>query len=155
MTSSRVGQRCWQKNYRTPMARIAAILGLLVLVLLPGADARAETLTGTKAQKSPQADVLLAYEHALLSQGIDAASRYMTPERLAYMKEVLKQFGEQGFKEFQARQRQLTPEGEARRRQIEKIVVNGNTAVLNARTGPNVVDEVRLAKTVEGWKIAR
>jgi hypothetical protein len=144
-----------QEDRRMNMGRLAAVIGILVLTLLGGANARGQTLTGPAAQKSPQADVLLAYEHALLARGIEAAGRYMTPERLASMNAMLAQFGEQGFKEFQSRQRQIGAQGEARRRQIEKIVVTGNTAVLTARTGPNVVDEVPLTNTAEGWKIAK
>lgn len=114
------------------------------------------TLTGAEAQKSAQADVFLAYEQALLSGGIDAASKYMTPGRLADMKDMVKQFGEDGFKEFQARQRQETPQGEARRKQIQKVMVDGDSAVLEAQTKQKgILDEVRLVKTKDGWKIGK
>ena len=117
--------------------------------------AGSNTLTGEQARKSPQAEVFLAYEKALLWQGIDAAGAYMTAERLAGMKAQVKQFGEDGFKQMQAERRKSTPQGEARRKQIEKVVVDGDKAVLEARDGPNSVDEVRLAKTKDGWKIAK
>ena len=119
-----------------------------------GASGKMQTLSGAQAQKSPQAEVFLVYEKALLTQGIEAAGVYMTPERLADMKDSLKQFGEAGFKEFQTMRLKTTPQGEARRRQIEKVVVDGDNAVLEARSGPNDVDEVRLVKLKNGWKIA-
>lgn len=112
-----------------------------------------KTLTGAQAQKSPQADVFLAYEKALLWQGIEAAGPYMTPERLAGMKAQLKQFGADGFKQMQTERRKSTPQGEARRKQIEKVVVDGDKAVLTVRNGPNDVDEAPLEKTKDGWKI--
>ena len=68
---------------------------------------------------------------------------------------MVTRYGEAGLQEFQTRQRQSTPQGDARRRQIERVVVTGDKAVLTARTGPNLVDEVRLAKTANGWKIAK
>jgi hypothetical protein len=119
-----------------------------------GASGKMQTLTGAQAQKSPQAEVFLAYEKALLGEGIDAAGAHMTAERLAGMKDQIKQFGAEGFKQMQTERRKSTPQGEARRKQIEKVVVDGDNAVLNARDGPNSVDEVRLAKTKDGWKIA-
>ena len=119
------------------------------------ASSGSNTLTGEQARKSPQAEVFLAYEKALLWQGIDAAGAYMTAERLAGMKAQVKQFGEDGFKQMQAERRKSTPQGEARRKQIEKVVVDGDSAVLEARSGPNAVDVARLVKTKDGWKIAK
>jgi hypothetical protein len=118
-------------------------------------DAKTKTLSAAQAQKSPQADVFLAYEKALVWEGIDAASAYMTPEKLADMKGMVQQFGEDGFKDFQARMRETVPKGEERRKTIEKLEVDGDKAVLEARSGPHAVDVVRLAKTKDGWKIAR
>lgn len=114
-----------------------------------------QTLRGAQAQKSPQAEVFLAYEKALLWQGLDAASTYMTPEKLADMRSMIEQFSADGFKEFQTRRRASTPRGEARRRQIEKVVVEGDSAVLEARSGPHDVAVARLAKTKDGWKIEK
>jgi len=114
-----------------------------------------ETLTGAKAQKSPQAAVFLAYEKALIWDGIEATATYTTAERLENMKSQLKQFGDDGFKQMQAERRKSTPQGEARRKQIEKVVVDGNKAVLTARDNPNVVEEAPLEMTKEGWKIAK
>jgi hypothetical protein len=135
--------------------RRAALIGVFASVLLRGAGAPAQTLTGVAAQNSPQAAVLLAYEKAFLRQGIEAAAPYMTAERLADLQAMLKKYGEASFRDFQTRQRQSTPQGDARRRQIEKIVVTSDNAVLTARTGPNVVDEIRLTKTANGWKVAK
>ena len=119
------------------------------------AGAGSNTLTGEQARKSPQAEVFLAYEKALLWQGIDAAGAYMTAERLAGMKAQVKQFGEDGFKQMQAERRKSTPQGEARRKQIEKVVVDGDSAVLEARSGPNDVDVARLVKMKDGWMIGK
>ncbi|HUG35807.1 MAG TPA: nuclear transport factor 2 family protein [Candidatus Limnocylindrales bacterium] len=140
------------------MRMLAAALGILLGALTMSAEAQKpapKTLTGVQAQKSPQADVFLAYEEALLSKGIDAAGVHMTPERLADMKEQLKQGGEAGFKEFQAKQRESVAKGEARRKQIEKVIVDGDTATLEARSSPAFVDEVRMVKTKDGWKIGK
>lgn len=114
-----------------------------------------ETLTGAKAQNSPQAAVFLAYEKALHWDGIEAAAAHMTAERLANMRAQLKQFGEDGFKQMQTERRKSTPQGEARRKQIEKLVVDGNKAVLTIRDSPNVVSEAPLEMTKDGWKIAK
>jgi predicted ester cyclase len=113
------------------------------------------TLAGARAQKSPQADLFLAYEKALIWQGMDEASPYMTPEKLADMRGMLQQFGADGFKEFQTRMRETVPQGEARRRTIEKLTVDGDTAVLEARSGPHAVDVARMVKTKDGWKITK
>jgi len=77
----------------------------------------------------------------------------MTPQRLASMKDQLKQFGAEGFKQMQIERRKSTAQGETRRKQIEKVVVDGDTAVLEVRNGPNDVDQVPLAKTNDGWKV--
>ena len=114
-----------------------------------------ETLTGAKAQNSPQAAVFLAYEKALIWDGVEAAAAYMTAERLANMRAQLKQFGEDGFKQMQTERRKSTLQGEARRKQIEKVVVDSNKAVLTVRDSPNVVEEPPLEMTKDGWKIAK
>lgn len=114
-----------------------------------------ETLTGAKAKNAPQVAVFLAYEKALIWDGIEAAAAYMTAERLESMRAQLKQFGEDGFKQMQTERRKVTPQGEARRKQIEKVVVDGNRAVLTVRDSPNVVEEAPLEMTKDGWKIAK
>ena len=115
-----------------------------------GSTGKMQTLSGAQAQKSPQAEVFLAYEKALLWQGIDAAGAYMTPEKLVEMKADIKQMGADGFKEFQTKRRESTPQGDARRKQIENLVVDGDYAVLETKT-----DEARLVKTKDGWKVAQ
>jgi hypothetical protein len=132
--------------------RLFAVLAAFALAVGAG---HAQTLTGAQAQKSPQAEVFLAYEKALLWEGIDAAGAHMTAERLAGMQDMIKQSGADGFKQMQAERRKSTAQGEARRKQIEKVVVDGDKAVLEARDGPNSVDVARLAKTKDGWKIAK
>ena len=120
-----------------------------------GSSGKMQTLIGAQAQKSPQAEVFLACEKALLWEGINAAGAHMTPERLAGMQGMLKQFGGDGFKQMQTERRKSTPQGEARRKQIEKVVVDGDNAVLEARPhGEKYTEVMRLAKTKDGWKIA-
>ena len=134
------------------MKRIIPVFTVLAAIALALPASHAQILTGAPAQKSPQAEVFLAYSKALIGQGIDAASAYMTPEKLAEMKGMLKQFGEEGFREFQAKMRN-EPQGEARRKQIEKVEVKGDHAVLEARDGPGVVSVAHLVRTKDGWKI--
>jgi len=130
---------------------LSLFLGALSMPVGGQTGTGTKTLTSVQAQKSPQADVFLAYERALLSQGIDAAAAHMTPERLKAMRDMLKQYGDE-FKQVLA-ERRKGPQGEARRKQIEKVVVDGDSAVLEVRNGPNDVDLVPLAKTKDGWKV--
>lgn len=115
--------------------------------------AESTTLTGAMAQHSPQAEVFLQFEEALLDHGIDATAPYVTPARMAQMKSDMAQFGADGFREFQQQMRAATPRGDARRAQIETLIITGNKAVLSARSGPNMVDEVHLTKVGNDWKI--
>ena len=133
-----------------PVIRVFAVLAAIALAV---SASHAQTLTGAQAQKSPQADVILAFEKALNWQGIDAAGAYATPEKLAEMRVQIKQLGADSFKQMQAEMRKATPQGEARRKQIEKVVVDGDNAVLTLREGPNVATVARLAKTKDGWKV--
>ena len=94
----------------------------------------------------------MAYEKALIGNGIDAASVYMTPKKLSDMREMQQTFGEAAFQEFRNRMRAAAT-GEARRKQIEKVVLQGDRATLTARTGPNFVDEVHFVRTKGDWKI--
>ena len=129
--------------------RVFAILAVLALAV---PASHAQTLTGAQAQKSPQAEVFLAYEKGLIAQGIDGARPHMTPEKLEDLKSMVKHFGEEGFKQFRDKMR-AGAQGEARRKQIEKVEVKGDYAVLEARDSPNVVTEQHLVKTKDGWKV--
>lgn len=133
----------------------AAALSMIVLALAPAlvTNANAQTLTGVQAQISPQADLMLAYERTLIFDGVDAASKYMTPKRLEDMRAMIKQFGDGGFKDFQATMKNA-PSGEARRQQIEKLDIKGDRALLTARSAPGVTDEIPLRRMPDGWKIA-
>lgn len=113
---------------------------------------KVQKLTAEQARKSPQADVFLAFEKALLTEGIDAAGAHMTPERLSNNKEMLKKNGEAGFKAFQEKRLKTTPLGEARRKQIERLEVEGDYAYLIVQDGQDT-DRIPLAKVKEGWKI--
>jgi hypothetical protein len=119
-----------------------------------GSTGKVEIIKDAEARKSPQADVFVAFEQALVEQGIDAAGAFMTPERLAAMKATMQRLGEASFKEFQAQRKASRPLGEARRQQIERVDVDGDLAEIGARTGPDSLDTALLIKTKDGWKIA-
>ncbi|MBE2260463.1 MAG: hypothetical protein H6942_03710 [Candidatus Accumulibacter sp.] len=133
-----------------PMIRVFAIL-LAAVLLLPAAYA--QTLTGAQAQKSPQADAFLAYEKALIAGGLDGARPYMTAAKVDDLQGMAKAFGDDGFKQFLDRMRSGA-QGEARRKQIEKVEVKGDQAVLEARDGPHTLTVQYLAKTGDGWKVS-
>jgi hypothetical protein len=118
-----------------------------------GGTGKSQTLTGAQAQTSPQADAFLAFEKALLTEGIDPAGPHMTPERLASYKEMLKKSGEAAFKDFQARRLKTTPVGDPRRKQIERLIVDGDYAFLIVQDGPKDTDRIPLAKIGSGWKV--
>jgi hypothetical protein len=132
------------------MIRLFALLAALALVV-PGSHA--QTLVGAQAQRSPQADAFLAYEKALLAGGLDAARPYMTPAKVDDLQGMAKAFGDDGFKQFLDRMRSGA-QGEARRKQIEKVEVSGDYAVLEARDDPHTVTVQHLAKTADGWKVS-
>jgi hypothetical protein len=119
-----------------------------------GSSGKLQTLTGAQAQKSPQAEVFLAYEKAFFLQGTDAVSAYMTPERLDVLRDYIKQRGAEAVKKELDAMGKVVPQGEARRKQIEEVVVDGDNAVLKVRSKPTWVQEFRLAKINDGWKIA-
>lgn len=131
------------------MIRACAIL---VLFLFANSVSYAQTLTAGQAQKSAQADAFLAYEKALIAGGLDEARPYMTPEKLEELNGMRKSFGEDGFKQFLDRMRSGARDM-ARRKQIEKVEVKGDYAVLEARDGPHSVTVQYLAKTKDGWKV--
>ena len=132
--------------------RTIPVFAVLAAIALALPLSHAQALTGAQAQKSPQAEVFLAYEKALIAQGMDGARPYITPEKLEDLKSMVKHFGEEGFKQFQDKMRSGA-QGEARRKQIEKVEVKGDYAVLEARDSPNVVTEQHLVKTKDGWKV--
>lgn len=135
------------------MKTMLRVLALFAAILLSVPTSHAQTLTGARAQKSPQADAFLAYEKALLAGGLDAARPFMTPEKLDDLNSMLKNWGEDGFQQFLARMRSGA-QGEARRKQIDKVEVKGDSAVLEARDSPNAVTVQHLAKTADGWKVS-
>ena len=112
----------------------------------------AQTLTGAQAQKSPQAEAFLAYEKALIAGGLDGARPHMTPEKVADLQSMVQAFGDEGFKQFLEKMR-AGAQGEARRKQIEKVDVKGDYAVLEARDSPNAVTVQHLVRTKDGWKV--
>lgn len=132
------------------MIRVFAILAAIAVFAPAG---HTQTLTGAQARKSPQADAFLAYERALIAGGLDAARPYMTAEKVDDLQGMAKAFGDDGFKQFLDRMRSGA-QGEARRKQIEKVEVKGDYAVLEARDGPNAVTVQHLARTADGWKVS-
>ena len=131
------------------MLRVFAVLALIALAV---PASHAQTITGAQAQKSPQADAFLAYETALIAGGLNTARQYMTPEKLEELNSMVKNWGEEGFQQFLGRMRSGA-QGEARRKQIEKVDVKGDYALLEARDSPNVVTVQHLARTRDGWKV--
>jgi hypothetical protein len=131
--------------------RVCAFLAAIALAVTAS---HAQTITGAQAQKSPQAEAFLAYEKALIAGGLDTASPHMTPEKLDEMKGMVKQYGEDSFKQF-LNQMRGGAQGEARRKQIEKVETKGEHAVLKMRERPSdaAVSVVPLARTKDGWKV--
>ncbi|WP_292610203.1 hypothetical protein [Nitrobacter sp. 62-13] len=120
--------------------------------ILVATTAGPQTLTGKATRKSPQADALLAYEHALIEGGLKAAIPYMTSEKLTDLKGMAEAFGEDGFNEFLDRMRGGA-QGEAQRKQIMSVAIDGDHAVLEVRDKANTVPEQHLDRTKDGWKV--
>ena len=132
---------------------IFPLAGALSPATLLAAETGPQTLVGATALFSPQAEVMLQFEKAMIEVSIEAAGAYTTPGKLENLRLMMKDMGEAGYKKFQAEMKNL-PRGDVRRAQIEKIVVNGARAVLTARSGPNEVDEIPLLLTPSGWKVS-
>ena len=134
------------------MIRAAFVSAALLAVILGVPASHAQTLTGAQAQKSPQAEAFLAYEKGLLASGMDGARPHMTAEKVADLQSMVRAFGDEGFKQFLDKMRSGA-QGEARRKQIEKVELKGDYAVLEARDSPSVVTVQHLVKTPDGWKV--
>ena len=119
-----------------------------------GSTGTVRRITGAEAQRSSQAEVFIAFEKALVEQGLDAAGAYMTPERLADMRARIKRGGEASFRDFLEQWRASKPTGEARRKQIWRVDVDGDYAEVGAQTGLNTEDTAVLVNIKGGWKIA-
>ena len=141
-------------------------LGLLAAPLIAGALARSaraqpgkagatQTLKGAAAQKSAQADAFIAYENALIDGGLEAAAKFAAPSKVQENQEMVKAFGVEGFKQMQAAKRAARVAPAARRKQIEKVEITGDYAVLEAKTDrKGVLDVAGFEKTAAGWKVA-
>ena len=140
-------------------------LGLLAAPLIAGAlalpvraqpgKAATQTLKGAAAQKSAQADAFIAYENALIDGGLEAAAKFAAPSKVQENQEMVKAFGIEGFKQMQAAKRAARVTPEARRKQIEKVEINGDYAYLEAKTAQKgVLDVAGFEKTAAGWKVA-
>lgn len=121
---------------------------------LEGTTGSLRTIIGAAAQHTPQADVFIAFEQALVDGGLDAAGAYLTTAKLADMRARLERLGEASFRDFQMRQRASMPTGEARRRQIERVDIDGDDARVVARNAPDRVHTALLVKIADEWKIA-
>ncbi len=119
-----------------------------------GSTGAVRTIIGAEARNSPQAGVFVAFEQTLVEKGLDAAGVYLTPEKLAEMRARIRRAGAVGFDEFQARRRASTPLGEARRKQVERVDIDGDYARLRAGTGLHNLHTALLLRTKDGWKIA-
>ena len=133
------------------MKKSIRVLAAVALAAMAAA-AHAQALSGAQAQKSPQAEAFLAYEKALIAGGLEAAGAHMTPAKMDDLKGMAKMFGDDGFKQFLDRMRSGA-QGEARRKQIFKVEVKGEHAVLEARDSPNAVTVQHLGKSKDGWKV--
>ena len=117
--------------------------------------ASAQTLTGAAAQKSPQADVFIAYENALHRR---------RPRRRRQARGAVQGEGEPGDAEGLRRARLQADAGreakarvppEQRRKQIQKVEVKGDYAYLEAESErKGVLDVAGFEKTADGWKVA-
>ena len=117
--------------------------------------ASAQTLSGAAAQKSPQADVFLLYENALIDGGLDAAAKHAAPSKVKENQEMLKAFGRHGFEQMRAEKRKARLPPEQRRQQIRKVEVTGDYAYLEAESErKGVLDVAGFEKTADGWKVA-
>jgi len=119
-----------------------------------GSTGTVRRITGAEAQRSPQAEVFIAFEQALVEKGLDVAGTYMTPEKLADTRARIKRLGEASFTEFLAQRRASKPRGDARRKQIWRVDIDGDYAEVGAKTGPDIEDTAVLVRTKDGWKVA-
>ena len=143
------------RNVSEVRRRVVALLVFSAMSAgVPGA-AKAQTLTGAAAQKSPQADVFLLYENALMDGGLDAAAKHLAPSKMKEFQEMLKAFGASGFEQMRAEKKRTRLPPEQRRKQIVKVEVKGDYAYLEAETDrKGVLDISGFEKTADGWKVA-
>ena len=128
---------------------------LVVSLMAANGPATAQTLTGAAAQKSPQADVFLLYENALIDSGLEAAAKHAAPSKVKENQEMLKAFGADGFRQMQAAKKAARLPEAQRRKQITKVEVKGDYATLEAESErKGVLDVAGFEKTAEGWKVA-
>ena len=104
-------------------SRCRVVAVLLASALSGGVPtvATAQTLAGAAAQKSPQADVFLLYENALIDGGLDAAAKHAAPSKVKENQEMLKAFGADGFRQMQAAKKAARLPEAQRRKQITKV----------------------------------
>ena len=143
------------RTVSAPRRRVVALLLASAMSAGLPAAAQAETLTGAAAQKSPQADVFLLYENALIDGGLDAAAKHAAPSKVKENQEMLKAFGADGFKQMQAAKKAASLPEAQRRAQIKKVEVKGDYAYLEAESErKGVLDVAGFEKTADGWKVA-
>ena len=143
---------------RTVLHARRRLVALVLVSAMSGGlplSASAQTLTGAAAQKSPQADVFLLYENALIDGGLDAAAKHAAPSKVKENQEMLKAFGADDFKQMQAAKKAARLPEAQRRKQITKVEVKGDYAYLEAESErKGVLDVAGFEKTADGWKVA-
>jgi len=137
---------------KSVMRTVLQVFMAAAVLMVVQAAAQAEMLKGAKAQASPQADAFLAYETALQKGGLEVAEPYMTPAKVQDLQAMKAAFGEDGFQEFLRRMKQGA-QGEARRKQILSVDIQGTHAVLEARDDPHTLTVQHLDNTADGWKV--
>jgi hypothetical protein len=118
---------------------------------ISGASENPKELTGAEAQKSPQADAYLAWVQAV-PKGLDALTPLMTPQRIAEMKQAVEQMGADKFGKAIQQEAASKPKGDALRKTITSVLVDGNRALLRAKLkgGSEVVPMTLLGGA---WKL--
>jgi hypothetical protein len=93
--------------------------------------AAVKTLTGEAAWKSPQVDALIRYETAVRNGKWQEAVKYLTPLSAEVLqREVATPHGLGQFQTAGKYMKDFLAQGEARRREIQKVVVSGDDAAV-------------------------
>lgn len=90
-----------------------------------------QTLAGAEAQRTAQADALIGYENAVRKGSWKEAAKYLTPQSAAVLQgEVSTPHGLAQFQTAGRYMKELLANGDARRQQIQKVVVSGEDAAV-------------------------
>ena len=108
-----------------------------------------EKLLGAAASKSPLAKVYLDFEAAMREGDLSAARKFATPTRMALMEEMKEHFGEEAFLQ---QVKEFIPETKVREKQIDRLVVREDRAILSAREEGGVMS-IPLKKIDGQWLV--